>query len=106
MRIIGQHVTGFTEFMRDRGVAGLAIGFVLGSAVQKMVASFVADIVNPLITLFTGSAENFANFKIGPFAIGDFLTTVIDFLLLAAVVYLVFKGFGLDKVEIKEIKNP
>ena len=95
----GGHVAGFIEFVRERGVIGLAIGFVLGGAVQKTVTAFVTDIVNPLITLFTGSTDNFAKFSIGPFAVGDFISALIDFLILAAVVYFIFKGFGLHKLD-------
>ena len=94
-----KQVIGFKEFVRERGVVGLAIGFVLGGAVQKTVTAFVADIVNPFISLFTGSAENFGKFSVGPFAIGDFISTLIDFFILAAVVYFVFKSIGLDKLD-------
>ena len=98
-KIIGKQVTGFVEFVRERGVVGLAIGFVLGGAVQKTVTAFVTDIVNPFFSLFTGSADNFARFAVGPFAIGDFVSVLIDFLILATVVYFVFKGFRLDKLD-------
>ncbi len=92
-------VSGFIDFIRERGVMGLAIGFVLGSSVQKVVSALVEDIINPLITLLTGSTDNFKEFTVGPFLIGDFLTVLIDFLILAAVVYFVFKGLGLDKLD-------
>ena len=78
---------------------GLAIGFVLGSAVQKVVTAFVNDIITPLINTFMGTAEGFREFKIGEFAIGDFLATLLDFLILAAIVYLVFKALKLDKLD-------
>lgn len=96
---VGEHVAGFKEFVRERGVIGLAIGFVLGGAVQKTVSAFVTDIVNPLISIFTGRAESFSSFSIGPFAVGDFVSTLVDFLILVVVVYLVFKGLGLHKLD-------
>ena len=99
VKIVGEQVTGFIEFVRERGIVGLAIGFVLGSAVQKTVTAFVTDIVNPFITLLTGSTDNFTKFSVGPFAVGDFLSTLIDFLILAAVIYLVFKALGLHKLD-------
>ncbi len=97
-RLKGQ-VTGFIDFIRERGVMGLAIGFVLGSSVQKVVTALVEDIINPLITLLTGRAGSFKEFTVGPFLIGDFLTVLIDFVILAAVVYFVFKALGLNKLD-------
>ena len=38
---------GFLEFIRERGVLGLAIGFILGGSVTKVVSAFLADILNP-----------------------------------------------------------
>lgn len=96
---VQQHVTGFIEFVRERGVVGLAIGFVLGGAVQKTVTAFVTDIVNPFISIFTGSTDNFTKFAVGPFAVGDFISALLDFLILAVVVYFIFKGLGLHKLD-------
>ncbi len=92
-------LAGFVEFVRERGVMGLAIGFVLGTSVQKVVTAFVNDIVNPFIDIFLGSAGSFSQFTVGPFAIGDFLSVTIDFLILLAIIYFVFKGLGLDKLD-------
>lgn len=92
------HVTGFVEFVRERGVVGLAIGFVLGGAVQKLVTALVTDVINPLLAFVLGSAD-LARFSIGPFLIGDFLSVLIDFLILVAIVYLVFKVLRLDTLD-------
>ena len=90
---------GFLEFVRERGVMGLAIGFVLGSSVQKVVTAFVNDIVNPFIGLFLGKADGIKNFAIGRFLIGDFVMVAIDFLILCLVIYIVFKLLGLEKLD-------
>ena len=90
---------GFIDFVRERGVMGLAIGFVLGSSVQKVVTSFVTDIVNPLVGLFLGRADGLKNFAIGQFMIGDFISTLIDFLILALIIYFVFKALQLEKLD-------
>ena len=94
-------LVGFVDFIRERGVMGLAIGFVLGTSVQKVVTAFVNDIVNPFITLFLGRAESFAKFSLGPFAIGDFISVSIDFLVLLAIIYFIFKGLGLTTLDKK-----
>ena len=58
----------FINFIREQGVMGLAIGFILGGAVSKVVASFVEDIINPIIGIVLGAtgALDEAVFKIGP----------------------------------------
>lgn len=92
-------VMGFLEFVRERGVMGLAIGFVLGTSVQKVVTAFVNDIVNPFIGIFLGRAGGITKFMIGPFAIGDFISVAIDFFILLAIIYVVFRGLGLDRLD-------
>ena len=92
-------VTGFFDFVREHGIVGLAIGFVMGGAVQKVVTALVTDIINPFITTVTGSADKLQEFHIGPFLVGDFLTVFIDFVVLAAVVYIAFKSLSLDKLD-------
>lgn len=90
---------GFLEFVRERGVMGLAIGFVLGSAVQKVVSAFVTDIVNPFVGLFLGRADGIKTFAVGQFLIGDFIMVTIDFLILCLIIYAVFKLLGLEKLD-------
>lgn len=93
---------GFIQFIRERGVIGFAIGFILGGAVSKMVASFVTDVVNPLIGLVFGNVAGLSEMTIGTVRLGSFVSSMIDFLILAAVVYFVFKGLGLEKLDVKK----
>lgn len=95
-------VGGFIAFIREQGVVGLAVGFLLGGAVSKVVTALVNDIVNPLLGNFLGSAEGLRSLKLGPVLFGDFLAVIIDFLIIAAVVYFVVKGLGLDRVDKKK----
>jgi len=90
---------GFLDFVRERGVTGLAIGFVFGTSVQKLVTAFVTDVINPLVTVVGGSTSNLDRLAVGPFLLGDLLSNVIDFVLLITVVYLFFKAFRLDKLD-------
>lgn len=100
--VVASQVKGFVEFIRERGVVGLAIGFVLGGAVQKVVTALVSDIVNPLLSLVLGSTDRFETFHIGPFLIGDFISVFIDFLILAAIIFFVFRSIGLEKLDKKK----
>ena len=90
---------GFIEFVRERGVMGLAIGFVLGSAVQKVVTAFVNDLLNPVVGILLGRAENIKDFKVGAFMIGDFVMVALDFLILCLVIYTVFKLLRLERLD-------
>jgi len=47
-------MSDFLDFIRKRGVMGLAIGFLLGGSVSRLVTSFVNDIVNPFVGLILG----------------------------------------------------
>jgi large conductance mechanosensitive channel len=82
---------GFLQFIREQGVIGLAVGFILGGAVSKVVTSLVSDIVNPLLGFALGAAGDLksASFAIGSANIlwGNFINTSIDFLIVALVVY-------------------
>ncbi len=97
---------GFMNFIREQGVVGLAVGFILGGAVSKLVASLVQDIINPVIGVVLGTVGDLAsyNLSIGPVKImwGHFISVTIDFLVIALVVYYGVKGLGLDKLDKKK----
>jgi len=94
------------DFIRKQGAVGLAVGFILGGSVKEVVSSLVEDIINPILGIVLGSAEGLAlaSLKIGTIELmwGHFLTTVIDFLVIALVVYYGVKGLGLDKLDKKK----
>ncbi len=97
---------GFLEFVREQGVVGLAVGFILGGAVSSVVSALVEDIINPILGVILGAAGNLseATVAIGPAKImyGDFISVVIDFLVVASVVYFGVKKLGLDKLDKKK----
>ena len=96
----------FMEFIRKQGVIGLAVGFILGGAVSKVVASLVSDIINPILGVVLGAAGNLseASFSIGKAQImwGNFIAVVIDFMVVALVVYFGVQKLGLDKLDKKD----
>ncbi len=97
---------GFLTFVREQGVVGLAVGFILGGAVSKLVAALVEDIINPLLSIGLNNVENLkeAYFSIGAAKIlwGDFINVFIDFLVISLVVYFGVKWLRLDKVDKKK----
>ncbi|MBI2610697.1 MscL family protein [Candidatus Kaiserbacteria bacterium] len=94
-------LVGFLDFIRERGVMGLAIGFVLGGAVSRVTTSFSADIVNPALAYLFGGTERLGDIFIGEVAVGRFLAALLDFLVLALVVYLIFRVLKLDSLDKK-----
>lgn len=101
-----RHVRGFIDFIREQGVIGLAVGFILGGAVSKVVSALVTDIINPLLGVVLGAAGDLktAAISVGPAKIlyGDLISVVIDFLVVAAVVYFGVKIIGLDRLDKKK----
>ncbi|HNP89647.1 MAG: Large-conductance mechanosensitive channel [Microgenomates group bacterium ADurb.Bin219] len=97
---------GFMEFIREQGVVGLAVGFILGGAISKLVAAIVSDLINPFLGLILGVAKGLdtASLSLGPSKIlyGHFVTTLIDFLVVALVVYYGIKLLKLDKLDKKK----
>ena len=89
----------FLGFIRKQGVVGLAVGFVLGGAVSKVVASIVSDLVTPVVGVALGAVGNLkdAYLQIGPAKImwGSFVNTLIDFVVIAFVVYFGVKAYEL-----------
>lgn len=94
-------ISGFITFIREQGVVGLAIGFILGAAVGKVVTSLVTDVVNPLVGLLFQS-EGLAEMTVGVVKLGSFISALIDFGIIAAVIYFGFKGLGLEKLDVKK----
>jgi len=97
---------GFIDFIRERGVVGFAVAFIVGGAVTKLVASLVTDIVNPILGVVLSRTKSLETmyFKFGQNKIlwGHFVSSCIDFLILALVVYFVVKGLRLEKIDKKK----
>ncbi|MBU6310357.1 MscL family protein [Patescibacteria group bacterium] len=89
----------FIQFVRQQGVVGLAIGFILGGAVGKVVASLVNDIIMPALALILGSTEGLKGLAYLGINYGAFIATLVDFLIIAGVIYVVFKQLGLEKLD-------
>ena len=81
---------GFRDFILRGNVVDLAVAVVIGAAFGAVVAAFVTDLLTPLIAAVGGQPDFAAlDFTINGsrFAYGDFINTVISFVIIAAVVY-------------------
>lgn len=96
----------FINFIREQGVVGLAVGFILGGAVSKTVSALVEDLVNPVVGILLNKVGNLKDITvtIGGAVIkwGDLLSHLIDLFIIAAIVYYGVKGLGLDKLDKKK----
>ena len=95
---------GFMNFVREQGVVGLAVGLVLGGAVGEVVKSLVDNLVNPLLGIMLGAAGDLSSWTIPvtdtvELGLGAFLNALISFAAIAAVVYYIVHGLGLDKLD-------
>jgi large conductance mechanosensitive channel len=107
-------INGFMNFIRTQGVVGLAVGLVLGGAVTVLVTSLVNNVVMPPLGLLLGSADGLKglSWTIGTtpdgtatvLHYGTFLNDLINFLVIAFVVYMIVSLLKLDKFDKKKEK--
>ena len=100
------HSDGFFNFLRQQGLIGLAVAFILGQAITRVIQALVNDIINPLLGIALGTTGNLADAKIkilgATVAWGDFVNTLIDFIVIALVVYIFVKILKADKLDKKK----
>ncbi|WP_420401310.1 large-conductance mechanosensitive channel protein MscL [Flagellimonas sp.] len=108
----------FKDFAMKGNLVDIAVGFVMGAAFNKVVASFTGGIVSPLIGLLFNAdfkdvkyiikegTMNDAGEKVGEVAVlwGEFVTNVIDFIIVAFVMFMIVKG--VNKMKKKEEPAP
>jgi large conductance mechanosensitive channel len=84
----------FKEFLKEYKVMALAVAFIIGVAATALIQSLVNNVIMPIITPFVaGGAWQEATLHLGPIAIkwGAFLASVINFVIIAFVVFLIAK---------------
>lgn len=84
----------FTDFIKKYQVVGLAVAFIIGAASTKLITALVTDIIMPIVgAIIPGGDWRTAELVVGPikFLVGDFTGAIIDFLIIALVVFLVVK---------------
>ncbi|ABS56008.1 Large-conductance mechanosensitive channel-like protein [Methanoregula boonei 6A8] len=84
----------FVEFLKKNQVIGLAVAFIIGTAATALVTSLVKDIVMPVIgVILPGENWQTAILPIGPinFMAGDFVGAMINFIIIALVVFTLVK---------------
>ena len=90
----------FKEFISKGTVMDLAVGVIIGGAFQAIVGSLVNDIIMPLLGIITGGLD-FSHLAItvgeAQILYGSFISAIINFLLMALVLFLVIKALNKAK---------
>ena len=99
----------FKAFALRGNVMDMAIGVIIGGAFQAIIKSFIDNIVNPLVGVVFQVDFSSVVISLGAvnLMIGAFISSVINFILLALVLFIMVKGINkLKKPEVKEEAAP
>lgn len=105
-----KQMSGFMDFVREQGVVGLAIGLAIGTQAGILVKDIVASLVDPVIGLIIGNPQGLQaavwNVTVGDrratFSIGQLIYSLIVFVAVCLVIYLVIHGLKLDRLDKKK----
>lgn len=111
----------FKEFAVKGNVMDMAVGIIIGGAFGLIIKSAIADVIMPLVGLVTGGDVDFSNLYIplsdavakglpidearaaGPvLAYGSFITILINFLILAFVIFMMVKAMNKAKANFEK----
>jgi len=101
-------INEFKDFIAKGNVMDMAVGIIIGAAFTAIVTSLIGDLINPIIALFTGGMDFSGWFYVlgdgecasvaacteagvSVFAIGNFLMAIINFLIIAFMVFMLVK---------------
>lgn len=103
---------GFTDFIRQQGIVGLALGVVFGAQIKVVVDQLISSFVNPILGLILPGQGDLTQKKFtltiseinktAVFTWGQFVYVMISFTLVVIIIYYIIKGFRLDKLDNKK----
>lgn len=115
----------FKDFIAKGNVMDMAVGIIIGAAFTAIVTSLVGDLINPIIGLFTGGLDFTNNYAVlagdvaegasldaareagaAVFAYGAFLMAVINFLIIAFVVFMLVRYVNKVKAAAEKPEEP
>lgn len=105
-------ISEFKDFIAKGNVMDMAVGIIMGTAFTAIVTSLVDDLINPLISLFMGGVD-FSGMKYllgdgegaASFNYGNFIMAIINFLIIAWVVFLLVKAVNRMKAAEEEVEE-
>lgn len=104
------HGSGFMNFIREQGVVGLAVGLAIGAAAGDTVKKLVDALISPFVQLLIGTQEGLNSAvwrleigdRVGDFAWGAFVSSLITLLATALVIYWLIHLMKLDRLDRKK----
>lgn len=102
-------VKEFREFALKGNVVDLAIAVIIGAAFGAIVASLVADVITPLVlapVLEKANLKNIEDLSWGAVKYGKFLAAILNFIIVALVLFLIIKGMNSLKREKDDAAAP
>jgi large conductance mechanosensitive channel len=101
-------ISEFKDFAMKGNVVDLAVGVVIGGAFGKIVSSLIDDVITPLLLKPALEAANLSKIEelvaFGGVKYGMFMSAVINFIIIALVLFMIIKGINASKK--KEIELP
>ncbi|MEF2609687.1 MAG: large conductance mechanosensitive channel protein MscL [Faecalicoccus sp.] len=94
----------FRDFINRGNVLDMAIGIIIGGAFTAIVTSLSNDIISPILGLFGGYDFSAYSLKFGDVAIkyGSFITAIINFLIMALIVFCMVKAMNRAASKLKK----
>lgn len=99
----------FKRFISKGNVMDMAVGIIIGGAFTSIVSSLVEDIINPILGLFGGMNFDQLVWNItGDVTLnyGKFITAVVNFLIMALVVFLIVKAMNTASAKLRKEEPP
>ncbi|MFH7014343.1 large conductance mechanosensitive channel protein MscL [Flavobacterium sp. FlaQc-52] len=91
----------FKEFAMKGNVVDLAVGVIIGAAFSKIISSFIDDVITPLLLKPALEAAHLSKIEeltaFGGVKYGLFLSALINFIIVAFVLFLIIKGINASK---------
>ena len=89
----------FRKFIARGNVMDMAVGVIIGGAFKAIADSLVADIINPILGIFAGGNSDLSNLALhlpggGDLMLGNFINAILNFLIMAFVVFCIIKGLN------------
>lgn len=91
----------FNDFLTKYGVIGLAVAFVMGAAITKLVTALATDLIMPIIgAVIPGGDWRTATLSLGniKFLVGDFIGNLVDFVIIALIIFVIVKAIVKEKL--------
>jgi large conductance mechanosensitive channel len=102
---VREGVGGFVDFLREKAVVGLAVGFIIGQQAQTLIKQFVDSFITPVLNVIVGDDLQTRVITIGSgtnkaeITWGKFLYILVTFIFVLVTIYIVVKIFKLDRLD-------